>query len=143
MIKKRLKKEIILVLLIIISTVHVTFSQSIKGFVLGEDKLPLEFASVAILQPKDSLLVKYTSTGQGGKFEIDGYKEGTYLLQIYLMTYQADQRTINLPKSLLDLGTITLKREVNQLDEVTINAVVPIKIKQDTVAFNAKAFKVK
>ena len=58
MIKKRLKKEIILVLLIIISTVHVTFSQSIKGFVLGEDKLPLEFASVAILQPKDSLLVK-------------------------------------------------------------------------------------
>ena len=37
----------------------------------------------------------------------------------------------------------SLKREVNQLNEVTINAIVPIKIKQDTVAFNAKAFKVK
>jgi hypothetical protein len=32
---------------------------------------------------------------------------------------------------------------VNLLDEVIVNAIVPIKIKQDTVAFNTKAFKIK
>ncbi|MEX1383609.1 TonB-dependent receptor, partial [Lutibacter sp.] len=86
---------------------------------------------------------KYTSTGEGGKFDISGFKEGTYMLQIYLMTYQANQQTLNFTKNERDLGEIILKKDVNQLDEITINAIVPIKIKQDTVAFNTKAFKVK
>lgn len=119
------------------------FSQTIKGIVIDEDKAPLEFVSVALLQPKDSMLVKYTSTGQDGKFELSEIKEGTYLFQIYLMTYQANQRILKVENKDIDLGIINLKREVNKLNEVTINAVVPIKIKQDTVAFNTKAFKVK
>ncbi|GGK59848.1 collagen-binding protein [Lutibacter litoralis] len=120
-----------------------SYSQNIKGIVLDEDRQPLEFVSVALLQPSDSLLVKYTSTGVDGKFEISGYKEGRYMLQVYLMTYQANQQTLNFTKSDRDLGEIILKKDVNQLEEITINAIVPIKIKQDTVAFNTKAFKVK
>ncbi|WP_176420185.1 TonB-dependent receptor [Lutibacter flavus] len=124
-------------------SLQITYSQSIRGIVLDEDKLPLEFVSVAILQPNDSLLVQYTSTGADGKFNISGFKEGSYMLQVYLMTYQADQRILTIGKSDLDLEPITLKKEVNLLDEVIINVIIPIKIKQDTVAFNTKAFKVK
>lgn len=139
----RIKKGIFLLVFILLSTIQIAYAQSIKGIVLDEDKLPLEFVSVAILQPQDSLLVQYTSTGADGKFDISGFREGKYMLQIYLMTYQADQRVLTIGKSNLELGSIILKKEVNQLDEVVINAIVPIKIKQDTVAFNAKAFKVK
>ena len=118
-------------------------AQTIRGTVVDEDKEPLEFVSVAVLQPSDSLLVKYTSTGPNGNFELSEIREGTYLFQIYLMTYQADQRTITMNNGPIDLGTVQLKKEVNQLDEVVVNAVIPIKIMQDTVAFNTKAFKVK
>lgn len=137
------KKRFLIQLIMLVFIMQASYSQSIKGIVLDEDKLPLEFVSVALLQPQDSLLVKYTSTNSDGKFEMSGFKEGKYLVQIYLMTYQADQRIVFIDNTELDLGIVSLKREVNQLNEVTINAIVPIKIKQDTVAFNAKAFKVK
>lgn len=133
----------ILATILVFSFTQITFSQSVKGIVLDEDKLPLEFVSVALLQPKDSLLVQYTSTGKNGAFELSGFKEGSYMLQIYLMTYQANQRTLTIANSTINIGTTILKREVNKLDEVIINAIIPIKIKQDTIAFNAKAFKVK
>jgi len=119
------------------------FAQKITGIVLDEDNKPLEFASVALLQPKDSLLIKYTSTGPKGEYELSGFKPGEYLFQIYLMTFQADQRVLNVTKSPQNVPTTILKREVNQLAEVMITAVIPIKIKQDTVAFNTKAFKIK
>lgn len=119
------------------------FAQDITGIVVDEEKEPLEFVSVAILQPKDSLLVKYTSTDVEGKFVLPNIKEGTYLFQIYLMTYQAEQRTLIVGEQDMNEGIIQLKREVNELDEVTITAIVPIKIMQDTIAFNTKAFKVK
>lgn len=118
-------------------------AQSIIGNVVDEENLPLEFVSVALLQPRDSLLIKYTSTGSNGEFELNDVKENTYLLQIYLMTYKADQRTIAVSEKQYKQDTIQLKREVNALDEVVISAVIPIKIKQDTMSFNPKAFKVR
>ena len=42
--------------------VHTSYSQSVKGIVVDEDKIPLEFVSVALLQTSDSLvhaLVRY------------------------------------------------------------------------------------
>ena len=138
--KKSLKYSL---LFLTVFCTQLTFAQKITGTVIDEDKAPLEFVSVALLQPKDSLLVSYTSTGKDGKFSLSGFKEGRYMMQIFLMTYQADQRIIDVTKEPKDFGTITLNREVNQLDEVVINAIVPIKIKQDTTAFNANAFKVK
>ena len=128
--------------IILLFSVQVS-AQKITGIVLDEENKPLEFASVALLQPKDSLLVKYTSTGPKGEYELSGFKPGEYLFQIYLMTFQADQRVLKVTKAAQNIPTIMLKREVNQLAEVMITAVIPIKIKQDTVAFNAKAFKIK
>ena len=118
-------------------------AQNISGVVVGEDRLPLEFVSVALLQPKDSLLVKYTSTDEDGKFIIAGIKEDSYLMQIYLMTYQANQFEIVVNEQGVKLDTTVLSREVNVLDEIVITSVIPIKILQDTIAFNTKAFKVR
>lgn len=118
-------------------------AQNISGFIIDEENKPLEFVSVALLQPKDSLLVKYTSTDLEGAYEISNVKPGTYLFQVYLMTYQAYQKVLQVENRHLKLDTIQLKREVNALDEVVISAVIPIKIKQDTVSFNTKAFKVR
>ena len=122
---------------------NVIIAQNIKGLVVDEDNNPLEFASIALLQQKDSLLIKYTTTGADGRFELSEFKENTYLFQVYLMTYQANQRVLKVTNLPINLGIIKLDKEVNNLNEVVVSAIVPIKIKQDTIAFNAKAFKVK
>lgn len=131
------------IFLLIVLFCQNTFSQDISGVVVDELKKPLEFVSVALLQPKDSLLVKYTSTDADGKFVLPNIKKGTYLFQIYLMTYQTEQRSLVVRDADINEGVIQLKREVNELDEVIITAIIPIKIMQDTTAFNTKAFKVR
>ena len=122
---------------------NVITAQNIKGLVVDGDNNPLEFASIALLQQKDSLLIKYTTTGADGRFELSEFKENTYLFQVYLMTYQANQRVLKVTNLPINLGIIKLDKEVYNLNEVVVSAIVPIKIKQDTIAFNAKAFKVK
>ena len=88
------KKVVKLFILFLLFTIQNTFSQDISGIVLDEENKPLEFVSVALLQPKDSLLVKYTSTDINGKYVLPNIKAGTYLFQIYLMTYLANQQTL-------------------------------------------------
>lgn len=142
--KKRFKKvTIFTAIFLIIAGFNQLQAQSIKGIVVDEDNNPLEFASVALLQQKDSLLVKYTSTSADGKFELSEFKENSYIFQVFLMTYQTHQKVLKTTSSDINLGTIKLDKEVNALNEVIVSAIVPIKIKQDTIAFNAKAFKVK
>ncbi|MBK5208172.1 MAG: TonB-dependent receptor [Flavobacteriaceae bacterium] len=131
-----------LFLVIILITQH-TFSQNVKGIVLDEEKKPLEFVSIALLQPKDSLLVKYTSTDGKGMFNLSEIKDGDYLIQVYLMTYEPLQKMIIFKNKEIDLGLIELKNEIKRLNEIVINAIIPIQIKQDTVAFNSKAFKIR
>ncbi|RXP46491.1 hypothetical protein EC396_13930 [Lutibacter sp. HS1-25] len=129
--------------ILLILSIQTIKAQNISGYVIDEEKKPLEFVSVALLQPKDSLLVKYTSTDIHGEFEISDIKSGKYLFQVYLMTYEAQQKVITIENKHLKLDTIQLNREVNNLDEIVISAVIPIKIKQDTISFNTKAFKVR
>lgn len=138
-----LQKYFKTLILFLLFTFNHLIAQTITGVVVDEDKLPLEFVSVALLQPKDSLLVKYTSTDNNGNFEIKDVKKETYLLQIYLMTYEANQRSLAVQSNIIKLDTTVLSREVNTLDEIVVSAIIPIKIKQDTVAFNTKAFKVR
>ena len=137
------KTSIIIIFLLSLLPIQRIYSQSIKGTVIDEDKTPLEFVSIALLQTKDSLMVSYTSTGPDGKFELSEFKSGTYMFQVYLMTYEVDQRTIKVSNKDIDLGILQLKKQVNKLNEININAIIPIRIKQDTIAFNTKAFKVK
>jgi outer membrane receptor protein involved in Fe transport len=137
------KKNTKFLIFFILISFQTLFSQNISGVVIDEDNKPLEYVSVALLQPKDSLLVKYTSTDINGKFKISAVKKGNYLLQLFLMTYETDQRLITVTENDINLKVTQLKRETNELNEITINAVIPIKIKKDTVAFNAKAFKVR
>ena len=139
---KQLCFKTLFVLILFLGT-NATMAQKITGTVVDEEKNPLEFVSVALLMPQDSTLVKYTSTDKNGKYELNGVRDNTYLFQIYFMTYQANQRTLVVKGEDIDLGITELEREVNQLDEVVVKTVIPITIKQDTMAFNANAFKVR
>ncbi len=140
MIKSITTKLMVFALLLVSSS---SFAQSISGRVLDEDKKPLEFASVAVLNALDSTLVSYASTDIKGNFKVVEISNGKRIFQINLLGYQVYQKQIDFAGKSLDFGTITLKELDNTLDEVVVTAVIPISIKKDTMAFNAKAFKVR
>ena len=140
MIKSNLTKLIVVAMLLVSS---VSIGQSISGKVVDEQKKPLEFASVAVLNAVDSTLVSYASTDIKGNFKVVDISNGKRIFQINLIGYTVYQKSLDFAGKSLNFGTITLKEKDNTLDEVNITAVIPISIKKDTMAFNTKAFKVR
>jgi hypothetical protein len=138
---KSLTTKLVIFALLLVSTS--TIAQSITGTIIDEEKNPLEFASVAVLNAADSTLVSYASTDIKGNFKVVQISNGKRIFQINLLGYQVYQKKIDFAGKSLDFGTITLKELDNTLDEVVITAVIPITIKKDTMSFNAKAFKVR
>ncbi len=114
----------------------------ILGTITDESNLPLEFASIALLKPIDSFMISFAVSNEKGKFKINDAPNGDFVLQIYLTGFYPFYKNISLTNQNIDLKTVVLKTNIQQLNEVTITSVVPIQIKQDTVAYNANSFRV-
>ena len=118
------------------------WAQSISGKVVDQDNHPLEFAAVAVINPLDSILVSYASVDKHGKFELKNISEGKRIFQVNLIGYNTYQKIIEFKNEPMDMGVIKLANN-NELDEIIVNAITPITIKKDTVAYNTKAFKIR
>lgn len=115
----------------------------IDGKVSDFEKKPLENATIYLLKQKDSSIVNYTSTNKEGKFslKIDEVREPSILkIDAEKLSYSKAFEKI---EQSLSLGDIELsKKEVITIDEVKIT-VSPVKVKNDTIEFNASAIKVR
>ncbi|MHC1703837.1 MAG: outer membrane beta-barrel protein [Tenuifilaceae bacterium] len=124
-----------------------TFSQqnTISGDVIDPEGKPLQFATVALLNPKDSTLAHFGITNSVGKFEISKIPTGNYLMQTAFLGFKTYYKSINIPLSDgEEFGTIVLQQNSLAIGEVQVKGErIPILIKQDTVEYNAGAFKTK
>ncbi len=132
---------LILILLFLLPTKN--WAQSISGKIVDRDRKPLEFAAIAVLNSKDSILISYASADKLGNFELTEISKGKHIFQVHLIGYSTYQKIIDFKGQFIKMGEITLKDADNTLDEIVVNAVIPISIKKDTVAYNTKAFKVR
>lgn len=117
---------------------------SIDGKVLNFEKKPIENVTVYLLKQKDSSIVNYTPTNSEGKFSLktDEFSEST-ILKIDAEKYITYSKSFDVIKQSVSLGEIELeKNSVQNIEEVTISA-SPVKIKKDTIEFNASAIKVR
>lgn len=118
----------------------------IRGKVLSnEEGVPLESATVMLLNAKDSSLVNFGRPNAQGAFEIKNVnpKDG-YLLRITFIGYDIFDQAIpaSIAENPYDVGEIRMKPASTLLGEATIEAeAIPVQIKKDTIEFNAKAFK--
>ena len=118
---------------------------SLKGKIIDEHtKLPIESATVYFSSVKDSTVVDYTITNKLGYFDfkIKKNNQPVYLKVSYVsyQEYKTQLASINEDKN---FGIIELKESINKLDEVIIKREAPpIRIKKDTLEFNAASFKV-
>jgi hypothetical protein len=120
-------------------------SGGIRGKVTDTaSKQSMANATVSILGAKDSIPVLNTQVKRGGKFEINGIKEGSYRLSISFLGYYTTIKpfTITKDKPVTDFGNIVLERETEMLKEVVVQ-LPPITIKKDTIEFNAGSYTTK
>ncbi|MFC6860158.1 outer membrane beta-barrel protein [Zunongwangia atlantica] len=108
---------------------------------------PLEGATVFTETLKDSSLISYTITDADGVFNVSGKstKEKINLL-ISFVGYEPVKKVISLPKDEdpLELKPIEMSQRIEALSDVLIEGrVPPIRIKQDTLEYNAASFKTK
>lgn len=125
-----------------------TFSigqSTLKGMVVDSLSQPLVSATVVLIQPSDSVMVSFALTGRDGGFTLRNINPGTYDLQITYLGYGSFSQVIDVSNSIKEknLGVIFLSEKNTMLEQVVVKAEhVPIAITNDTVVYNAAAFKV-
>lgn len=121
-------------------------SFTIKGRVIDSLSNPLESVTVFVTKVKDSTLVEYSFTDAKGNFDVKFKNQGEAISFKATMIGFEDYTKLynNGIKEDIDLNTIVLKDLSTNLDELVIRAEVPpIRIKKDTLEFNASSFKVR
>lgn len=125
----------------------ICFSQNItlKGKVTDDQDFPLEAATIYLTSVKDSSVVDYTISNKAGNWELKIRKidEPVFLKVSFIGLANYNQQLTSITED-KDFGSIKLADKSTELSEVVIEAEVPpIRIKSDTLEFNASSFKVR
>ena len=96
---------------------------SIKGTILDhQNEFPIEYASVALLNPVDNSVVSGAVSNKNGNFTIPNVKAGTYKLKIYFIGYQEQLiENIKVISQPIQLDKIRLKASSQELNEVVVS----------------------
>jgi len=137
--------KIVLLLLLFCSPACFGQNITLRGKVADANGTPLESATVYLSNVKDSIVLAYTITDKKGEWDIKtGRLKAPALLKI---AYQglAPYRQELLPATGdMDFGLLTLEELPTEIGEVVIEAEAPpIRVKKDTLEFNASSFKVR
>ncbi|WP_297337652.1 outer membrane beta-barrel protein [Algoriphagus sp.] len=98
-------------------------------------------ATILLLNDEDSSQVDGIISDLEGRFELKEVREGDYLLKVQYLGYENYFRSLSVSQN-LDLGTISIRQEDTDLEEVTVQARRSTsQNKSDTTLFNADAFK--
>jgi hypothetical protein len=118
----------------------------IKGIVYDiNTQKPLESAMVYFSNVKDSTVIEYTTTDKNGEFKINTKKyDKPVFLKINFMGYKTYTEEQNKLLENKDFDKIYLSQNETALNEVIVKSETPpIKIKKDTLEFNASSYKVR
>lgn len=139
-----MRKILTLLLLLCFS---VSFSQTItlKGKITDNDNFPLESATIYLTNVKDSTMVDYTISNKNGNWELKIKKlDKPVFLKVSYVGLANHREQLNDVAADRDFGTIKLADLSTELNEVVIeNEIPPIRIKKDTLEFDAASFKVR
>lgn len=142
-----MKKSYFLILFVFFSvSLFAQNSISLKGKVLDKNtQVPIEAATVFLTSVKDSTVIDYTISDKNGFFKIDTKKiNKPFFLKISYMGYQTFKQEMQTVTENKDFGVLHLSENPNVLSEVVIKSEAPpVRIKKDTLEFNASSFKVR
>jgi hypothetical protein len=118
-----------------------TGQHDVKGLVRDSSGASVPGATVVLLQSADSVMESFTSTDADGNFQLKRVSGGRYILQVSYIGHSTYSKALEV-NGPVDLGPVVLRPKNTQLKEVDISSEhIPVVIKNDTVEYNAKAFK--
>ena len=142
-------KRLLLSLCFFVTIASYTRAQSlhtIKGRTIDTASTTiLSGTSIAVLNARDSTLVKFTRAAENGTFELTGIKNGKFILLVSYPKYAdfVDHFTLDSTKLVKDYSKINLTGMAKILADVIIKGNrSAIKIKGDTTEFDPKAFNI-
>jgi len=122
-------------------------SITIKGKILeAKTQLPIEAVTVYIASAKDSTVIDYTVTDKNGGFSFTTRKTDKPLVfKVSFIGFRTIEKSYDKGLSAnIDYGALKMEERQDMLGEVVIkNEAPPIRIKNDTLEFNAASFKVR
>jgi hypothetical protein len=113
-------KQFVCLFLLLINTVNGQYK--ISGTVLSNSNIPLYLTNIQVQDTIDHKTISFCTSEQNGSFLLDLKENGTYNLKITSLGYKSHLAKIEVISSLLDLGTIYLKENKTELEEVLIKA---------------------
>ena len=136
-------KNILLFSLSLLSILGVAQKSTIRGNAQDELGQPLPGATIMLLHKSDSVLYKFSISNKDGEYSIFGIKEGDYLLQLSFVGYQSIFKPLSAKGGAkIDMPVIKLDKQSSKLGEFEIvDELIPMKMKDDTIEYNADAFK--
>lgn len=140
-------------LLLIILMTHITSMVvaqqngiDITGTIVEQgSNIPIEQATVRLLNKKDSSMVRGVASSKEGAFTLKNVKSGNYLLNVSFIGYSPIYKTIRITPNRrgVNLGKIELSDEAIELSEAVVTGKAPeVTVRNDTIEYNADSYKV-
>src|SRR5690554_4154264 len=125
--------------LIVLLFCNTVFAQSIEGVVITEQNSAVGNVSV-ILKNSEDKTIAYQFTKPDGSFSFANLDSKKYTLQCNALGYEKQLLTIDLSNEKTKKVTVTLNEKTEELQEIVIDILAPIKQKNDTITFDVKSF---
>ncbi|MEI6947515.1 outer membrane beta-barrel protein [Paraflavisolibacter sp. H34] len=143
-----MKKFLLLIVMVLTGTV--LFAQKTPGSIKGTLKDStggdaLSDATVSLMNTQDSSLVSFTLTSNSGYFEIKNIALGKYQVLFSFQGFNTQKKSVVITeeKPEVNLGDVTMLQDFKTLGEVIVTSDVPIRVKGDTIEYNASSFATK
>lgn len=144
----RINTKSLFTLLLFIVACTAGFAQTtLKGKVLdSENGEPLISSTVMVMTADTAKMVTGGVTSTDGSFSIKNVKDGAYVVKVSYMGYHNFFRAITTnskTSAIQTVGTVMLVPSSIELKQAVVTAQIPeVEVKDDTLMFNADAFKV-
>ncbi len=134
--------------LFLCATANIHAQTLLKGKVIdSENGGALMRSTVMVMTPDTTRMVTGGTTSEDGSFSIKNVKDGTYVVKVSYIGYHNFFRTVTVNRAAHNgsqlLGTVMLVPNTIELKQAVVTAQMKeVEVKEDTIIFNADAFKV-
>jgi hypothetical protein len=130
-------------LLVLVFPLNILGQTTLQGVVTDSLNQPVPFANVYLQPAEKEVIVAYSITDNDGRYEIVFDKTGIYNLHISSLAFKTELipitiDSLNPPKQIIN--NVRLQPQKMELNEVIVNANLPVVVKKDTISFKADAY---
>ncbi|MCX2576323.1 outer membrane beta-barrel family protein [Pedobacter sandarakinus] len=142
--KRNVQRAIFIVLIFCGYIAQAQNSGSITGKVINaKDKKPVDFATIAVRNLKDSSVVASGQTEPDGTFSFKAIAPGKYRIYAAFLGLKTTTKDVEVAKAAVNAGEIAMGDDGVDLNTVDVTASIPVVVKTDTLEFDAKSIKVR